>query len=87
MGNKERVEAIFPKATVDVYQPYGRGGFRWKVTTDYPTTLKALRELEALIGHDAIRLCPAEYESDYSDETPGAGFVQGYVEFDWKEGA
>jgi len=89
MTSKQQVESIFQGAEVRVREADGSSPprFRWKVTTDRPIQLSALRELERLIGHDYILLRPATYEPDYSELTPGDGFAHGYVEFDWKEGA
>lgn len=88
MGNIERIKAIFG-AGADVQVKLWPGstcGYAWKIETDRAIKLKQLRELEEVIGHDAIDLVPATYEGDYSELTPGEGFSQGYVSFDWKEG-
>lgn len=90
MGNLDKVKEIFPAAEVSVERWAIPGevvrGFRWQVYACSSIKLSDLKRLEELIGHDAISLVPADFEEDYSEDTPGAGFSEGYVQFCWKEG-
>jgi hypothetical protein len=55
----------------------------WQVNVETTITLAQLRQVEALIGHDAINLVPADYDGGYSEYTPGDGLIAGYLEFVW----
>jgi hypothetical protein len=75
------IGAIIPNADVTYFE---RGAdTMWKVCASDTVKLSQLRRIEALIGHDAIDLVPAEFDGGYSEWTPGEGLIEGYLEFAW----
>lgn len=60
--------------------------YRVHVYSENPITLRQLKAIEAIIGHDRIDLVPGTFEHDLSDVTPGAGFERGFISFEWTPG-
>lgn len=76
------IHAIIPHATIE-RNDGPNGSHRVRVYSENPITLRQLKAIETIIGHDRIDLVPATFEYPLSEVTPGAGFERGFISFEW----
>ena len=76
------IRGVIPGAVVESFGSAATS-YRVHVYSENPITLRQLKAIETIIGHDRIDLVPSTYEGPLSDVTPGAGFERGFISFEW----
>ena len=79
------IREVIPEAAIESAGS-AQTSYRVRVYSENPITLRQLKAVERIIGHERINLVPATYEGPLSDVTPGAGFERGFISFEWVPG-